>query len=80
MAEQLEIGGTPGPEPVREKPALVTSFPGPKHKQYHAETMLAYLTNIERLALHVQTIEDWKLSSVDLLDNCRAAIHLTKCM
>lgn len=81
--DQLTFGKTavPAPEPEsRMGPALVTKFPGPSDRKYHAETLLAYLTNIERLAVHVRTIEDWQLASVDLLDNCRAALVIVKCM
>jgi len=46
----------------------------------HLTVLRGYLQNIERLATHVQTIEDWQLASVDLLDNCHAALELLKCM
>lgn len=83
MVDQLIFGQTSLPEqepPAKTGAAIETTFPGPKNKRYHIETMMAYLTNIEQLAVHVQTIEDWQLASVDLLDNCRAALVLVKCM
>ncbi len=72
MAEQIDL-------PVGAAPALVTKFPGPGDRRYHSETLLAYLTNIERLAVHA-TPDDWPKVCVDLLENCRAALVLVKCM
>ncbi|QOR55551.1 MAG: hypothetical protein UMS36scaffold28_41 [Phage 59_13] len=46
----------------------------------HVTTLIGYLENIERLATHVVTIEDWQLASVDLLDNTHAALALLRCM
>lgn len=46
----------------------------------HCQTLVGYLENIERLAVNVKTIEDFQFASVDLLDNCRAAITLLRCM
>ncbi len=46
----------------------------------HLKILLGYLENIERLAGHVKTIEDWQLASVDLLDNCQAMRKLLECM
>jgi hypothetical protein len=84
MSEQGKLFGeekNPGSEsPSREAPALASQFPGPANPQYHAETLLAYLANIERIALYVHSLEDWERCSVDLLDNCRAALVLVKCL
>ena len=83
MVDQLIFGQTELPEqepPAQTGAGPVMTFPGPKDKRYHIETLMAYLTNIERLATHIQTIEDWQLASVDLLDNTRAALVLVKCM
>jgi len=83
MSDQLTFGQTAIPEtepPAKVLPGPVTNYPGPASKKYHAETLLAYLTNIERLSLRVNTIEDWQLISVELLDNCRAALTLVKCI
>lgn len=79
--DQLSFGQSalPGSE-LTSTPGPVTKFPGPGNRQYHPETLLAYLTNIERLAARVKTIEDWQMISVDLLDNCQAAQQLLKCM
>lgn len=46
----------------------------------HIKILLGYVENIERLATHVKTIEDWQLVSVDLMDNCQAAKVLLKCL
>jgi hypothetical protein len=46
----------------------------------HEKILLGYLENIERLATHVKSLEDWQLVSVDLMDNCHAAQTLLKCM
>ncbi len=46
----------------------------------HLKILQGYLENIERLATHAVTHEDWQLASVDLIDNCRAAQELIKCM
>jgi hypothetical protein len=46
----------------------------------HLKIVLGYLENIERLAAHVKTIEDWTLASVDLIDNVQAAKKLISCM
>ena len=80
VSEQLDFTKSPEERPETHKPALITSFPGPADKRYHAETLLAYLTNIERLATYIQSSEDWQLASVELLDNTRAALALVKCM